>query len=86
LANEVTGCALGGIGQRAGTRHAVALCGSLPDFAPSSYSTSVNHEFLLVLNQLRAVIEAAGEPITPPGLPLRVKEHGKFIMTDCIRI
>jgi hypothetical protein len=42
--------------------------------------------FLLALNQICAGKEAAGEPITPPGLPLPVKEHGKFITSDCIRI
>lgn len=42
--------------------------------------------FLLALNQVCAAKEAAGEPITPPGLPLPVKEHGKFITEDCIRV
>jgi hypothetical protein len=30
--------------------------------------------------------EAAGEPITPPGLPLPVEEHGKFVTSDCINV
>ncbi len=42
--------------------------------------------FLLALNQTCAAKEAAGEPITPPGLPLPVKEHGKFITADCIKV
>ena len=40
--------------------------------------------FLLALNQPCAAKEAAGEKITPPGLPLPVEEHGKFITSDCI--
>ena len=42
--------------------------------------------FLLALNQSCAAKEAAGEPITPPGLPLPVKEHAGFITEDCISI
>ena len=42
--------------------------------------------FLLALNQVCAAKEAAGEPVTPPGLPLSVKEHPKFITEDCIQI
>lgn len=42
--------------------------------------------FLLDLNQTCAAKEAAGEKITPPGLPLPVGEHGKFVTEDCIRI
>lgn len=29
--------------------------------------------------------EAAGESITPPGLPLPVEDHTAFITDDCIR-
>ena len=42
--------------------------------------------FLLALNQTCAAKEAAGEPITPPGLPLPVEEHGEFVTGDCIRV
>ncbi len=42
--------------------------------------------FLLALNQICSGKEAAGEPITPPGLPLPVKEHAEFITDDCIRV
>ncbi len=42
--------------------------------------------FLLALNQTCAAKEAAGEPITPPGLPLPVEEHGEFVTGDCIRL
>lgn len=42
--------------------------------------------FLLDLNQTCAAKEAAGEKITPPGLPLPVEEHGKFVTEDCINI
>ena len=42
--------------------------------------------FLLALNQSCAAKEAAGESITPPGLPLPVGEHGPFITDDCIRL
>jgi SAM-dependent methyltransferase len=42
--------------------------------------------FLLELNHSCAAQEANGEPITPPGLPLPVEEHGVFITEDCIRI
>jgi hypothetical protein len=41
--------------------------------------------FLLALNQTCAAKEAAGEPITPPGLPLPVEEHAAFVTGDCIR-
>jgi hypothetical protein len=40
--------------------------------------------FLLAINQTCAVQEAAGEKITPPGLPLPLEEHEKFITGDCI--
>jgi hypothetical protein len=40
--------------------------------------------FLLALNQTCAAQEAAGEKITPPGLPLPVEEHEKLITSDCI--
>ena len=42
--------------------------------------------FLLALNQACAAREAAGEPITPPGLPLPANEHTAFITDDCIRV
>jgi SAM-dependent methyltransferase len=42
--------------------------------------------FLLHLNQTCAAKEAAGEKITPPGLPLPVEEHEKFITSDCIQV
>ena len=41
--------------------------------------------FLLELNQQCAAREAAGHPITPPGLPLLPEEHGAFVTEDCIR-
>ena len=40
--------------------------------------------FLLALNQFCAAMEAAGEKITPPGLPLPVVEHVAFVTNDCI--
>ncbi len=42
--------------------------------------------FLLALNQACAAREAAGEAITPPGLPLPAEEHAAFITDDCIRV
>jgi hypothetical protein len=42
--------------------------------------------FLLALNQACAAREAAGEPITPPGLPLPPAERAAFITEDCIRV
>ena len=42
--------------------------------------------FLLDINQICAGKEAAGKPITPPGLPLPVAEHGAFTTNDCINI
>jgi hypothetical protein len=42
--------------------------------------------FLLALNQACATREAAGEPITPPGLPLPANEHAAFITDDCIQV
>jgi hypothetical protein len=42
--------------------------------------------FLLALNQTCAAKEAAGEPITPPGLLLPVEEHGEFLTGDCINV
>ena len=42
--------------------------------------------FLLALNQTCAAQEAAGEQITPPGLPLPVAEHEKFVTGDCIAV
>jgi len=41
--------------------------------------------FLLALNQTCAAKEAAGDPITPPGLPLPVEERETFVTNDCIR-
>lgn len=35
--------------------------------------------FLLANNRTCAAKEAAGEKITPPGLPLPVEEHGAFM-------
>ena len=40
--------------------------------------------FLLALNQSCAAKEAAGEPITPPGLPLPLGKHAEFVTEDCI--
>ena len=40
--------------------------------------------FLLTLNQSCAAKEAAGEPITPPGLPLPGEEHAEFVTGDCV--
>lgn len=42
--------------------------------------------FLLPLNQTCVAKEAAGESITPPGLPLPVEEHREFVTEDCIRV
>ena len=42
--------------------------------------------FLLALNQACAAKEAAGEPITPPGLPLPKTEHGASVTEDYIRV
>jgi len=42
--------------------------------------------FLFALNLELAAKEKAGEPITPPGLPLSEKEPGAFITEDCIKI
>jgi hypothetical protein len=42
--------------------------------------------FLLQLNQSCAAKEAVGEKITPPGLPLPVEEHEKFVTSDCIAV
>jgi hypothetical protein len=41
--------------------------------------------FLLALNQSCAAQEAAGEPITPPGLPLPKEEHEAFVTGDSIQ-
>lgn len=40
--------------------------------------------FLLGLNQTCAAKEAAGEKITPPGLPLPIDEQEHFITANCI--
>jgi hypothetical protein len=40
----------------------------------------------VALNQTCAAKEAAGESITPPGLPLPVEEHAAFITEDSIRV
>ena len=42
--------------------------------------------FLFELNLTLASIEKAGEPITPPGLPLSKTEGAGFVGDDCIRI
>ena len=42
--------------------------------------------FLLHLNQSCAAKEAAGEKITPPGLPLPEEEHAAFVTSDCISV
>jgi hypothetical protein len=41
--------------------------------------------FLLELNLACAAKERAGEKITPPGLPLPVREHADFVTDDCIQ-
>ena len=40
--------------------------------------------FLLALNAACAAAEQAGQPITPPGLPLPRAEHAAYITLDCI--
>ena len=62
------GC--GGLGN--GLKSWVAFAGALPR---GCYDACM---------QTCAAQEAAGEKITPPGLPLPVEEHGKFITSDCI--
>jgi hypothetical protein len=47
---------------------------------------ALNLAFLPNFNQSCAAKEAAGEKITPLGLPLPVEEHGKFITSDCIQV
>ena len=42
--------------------------------------------FLLALNQTCAAKEAAGETITPPGVPLPLDGHAAFVTDDCIRV
>jgi hypothetical protein len=42
--------------------------------------------FLLELNLACAAREAAGQTITPPGLPLPVPECEAFLTDDCIRV
>ena len=42
--------------------------------------------FLLDLNLACAAREAAGEAITPPGLPLPESERAAFVTDDCIRV
>jgi hypothetical protein len=42
--------------------------------------------FLLALNQTCAAKEAAGEAITPPGLPLPVEEYPSFVSGDAISV
>ena len=42
--------------------------------------------FLLALNQSCAAKEAAGEKITPPGLPLPKKEQAELVTEDCIQM
>jgi len=40
--------------------------------------------FLLEFNLVCAAKEKAAEKITPPGLPLPMKEHAQFITDDCV--
>jgi len=47
--------------------------------------TPTTSPFLLLLNQTCAAKETAGQPTTPPGLPLPVEEHGGFFTGDCIQ-
>ena len=42
--------------------------------------------FLLGINQTCAAKEAAGQHITPPGLPLPQEDHVSFVTKDCIRV
>jgi hypothetical protein len=42
--------------------------------------------FLLALNLDLAAKEKAGEPISPPGIPLPEAESAAFVTTDCITI
>jgi len=42
--------------------------------------------FLPALNLTLAVKEKAGEPITPPGLPLSKADCASFVSDDCIRV
>jgi hypothetical protein len=42
--------------------------------------------FLLTLNLTLAAKEKAGEPITPPGLPLRQGKPTAFVTSDCVRV
>jgi hypothetical protein len=42
--------------------------------------------FLLALNLELAEKERAGEPITPPGLPLPENDGVAFITNDCVRL
>ena len=41
---------------------------------------------LLELNLSLAAKEKAGEPITPPGVPLQQAERAAFITDDCVRV
>ena len=54
---------------------------SITSSAPSAKDADIL-AFLLELNQACAAKEAAGEKITPPGLPLPVEEHAEFITED----
>ena len=51
-------------------------------FAPKSDPLAA----LLELNLACAAKEQAGNPITPPGLPLASKVHATFITEDCVRV
>jgi len=42
--------------------------------------------FLLALNLTLATKEKAGEPITPPGLPLPETDRTAFITDDCVKV
>lgn len=53
-----------------------------------AYGIPTNAEplaFLLALNVELTAKEKAGKKITPPGLPLPLREHAAFITEDCIR-
>jgi len=41
--------------------------------------------FLLELNLSCAKKENAGQPITPPGLPLPAVDRASFVTSDCIQ-
>jgi SAM-dependent methyltransferase len=57
-----------------------------PQAVDTTASTADPLAFLLDLNLKLAAKEKAGEPITPPGLPLPEPERAAFITDDCITI